>query len=308
MAGCYGPHATPGAPCEPALDNCPTGQRCVAQGGGYVCLDQEPVVDAGVDDGPDDVDGPPDDVDGDGDGVKNAVDNCPSKSNANQADEDGDTLGDACDPCPPYTNNADSDSDGVGNLCDPNPATGGDQLVLFEGFADGIPASWVNMGGWTASGGDARIVSADGAVAYFGPPMPPSARGTVSMAFVPEQLFGTAGKAFGVSNPSESATGTTGLVCELLHSDVQGPGGGIANLATGMPITQMPLGWSLGDEMTVMFNRLDTMFGCIVADTTIDDAIMTSDTRTVTFTQPIIAIRSRSVSGRARWLMYVTSP
>jgi hypothetical protein len=68
----------------------------------------------------------------------------------------------------------------------------------------------------------------------------------------------------------------------------------------------MTMTWATGDDMNVVFRRLDNMFDCTVSDPT--GSIMVSDTRTLTFTQPIIAIRSRSVSGRVRWLMYVTSP
>ncbi|HKX12813.1 MAG TPA: thrombospondin type 3 repeat-containing protein, partial [bacterium] len=49
----------------------------------------------------------PDPTDPDGDGIPNGTDNCPSVSNADQADLDGDNLGNACDP--------DADGDGVSN-------------------------------------------------------------------------------------------------------------------------------------------------------------------------------------------------
>ena len=45
--------------------------------------------------------------DSDKDGVEDSADNCPSNTNANQADADGDGLGDACDPL------TDSDDDGM---------------------------------------------------------------------------------------------------------------------------------------------------------------------------------------------------
>lgn len=279
---------------------------CVAQGSGHVCLDHAPaLVDAASTDAPGVVsDGPPGDIDGDG--VIDALDNCPDKPNPTQANEDGDALGDACDPCPPYTDNTDTDGDGVGDLCDPRPTMAGDQIALFEGFADGIPASWVNMGGWTASGGDAAVVSSDGGIEYLGPPMTASARGTSSMAFVPETLFGTSGKALGVTNPAESATATAGLTCELL--DGSGPAAGIGDLATGMPVAQMALTWTTGQEMNAVFTRQDTTFGCTVSDTTTGSSVMVPYTTTVTVTQPIIAIRAHSISGRVHWLMYVTSP
>ncbi len=47
---------------------------------------------------PDGVVPPGDPNDTDGDGKPNAEDNCPSISNADQADQDGDGLGDACEP------------------------------------------------------------------------------------------------------------------------------------------------------------------------------------------------------------------
>lgn len=40
----------------------------------------------------------------DGDGIASDSDNCPQKSNADQADKDKDGKGDVCDPCPDYKN------------------------------------------------------------------------------------------------------------------------------------------------------------------------------------------------------------
>ena len=48
----------------------------------------------------------PDPNDRDNDGVENLLDNCPSTSNADQADADGDDIGDVCDPCPADANPA----------------------------------------------------------------------------------------------------------------------------------------------------------------------------------------------------------
>ncbi|MBI4243694.1 MAG: thrombospondin type 3 repeat-containing protein [Planctomycetes bacterium] len=72
-------------------------------------------------------------LDSDGDGVADDEDNCPSISNANQADNDNDGLGDACDPdddndgvtdetdnCPMIANSdqEDCDGDGIGDACE----------------------------------------------------------------------------------------------------------------------------------------------------------------------------------------------
>ena len=64
--------------------------------------------------------------DDDGDGIKNGVDNCPSKSNADQKDTDGDGIGDVCDNCPTVSNadQKDTDGDGTGDVCEDTDSDG----------------------------------------------------------------------------------------------------------------------------------------------------------------------------------------
>ena len=59
-------------------------------------------------------------TDSDGDGTYDAMDNCPSVPNSDQANADGDAFGDACDNCPLVANDdqTDLDFDGVGDACD----------------------------------------------------------------------------------------------------------------------------------------------------------------------------------------------
>jgi hypothetical protein len=126
--------------------------------------DTPPGIDASVDasgdaiaiDAP--IDGPPPNPDLDGDGILNTADNCPTVANTTQYNEDNDAFGDACDLCPQYAAvQMDSDSDGIGNDCDPRPQTGGDTLVLFEGFhvSGTLPAGWTTSGSgsWVVIGG-----------------------------------------------------------------------------------------------------------------------------------------------------------
>jgi hypothetical protein len=74
-------------------------------------------------------------------------------------------------------------------------------------------------------------------------------------------------------------------------------------MATGVPSATMNMTWALGDEMVVGFQRSDNMFGCLV----IDGASTATTSTMMTLSLSVMAIRSRSVSGRAHWLM-VTTP
>ena len=60
-------------------------------------------------------------IDSDHDGLDDALDNCPTVSNLDQADADGDGVGDLCDNCAALANSdqADGDADGEGDVCEP---------------------------------------------------------------------------------------------------------------------------------------------------------------------------------------------
>lgn len=118
-------------------------------------------------------------LDSDGDGVPDDRDNCPVP-NPEQLDEDGDGRGDECDPCPFVFGFDDGDSDGLGDACDPDPMSGGDRLIVFEGF-DGdtpeplfAPAAWQVRDGarWVFAAGVARVATSGEdieALAWMGP-------------------------------------------------------------------------------------------------------------------------------------------
>jgi hypothetical protein len=167
LIGCYSPHAPEGVACGTG-ELCPEGQHCFDGR----CFSTAPGGDAGSGSDGSDAARP---GDMDGDGIADAIDNCPTVSNADQRDFDADGIGDACDHCPHIASAADpdSDGDGVGDACDPRPMLAGDQRVLFVGFYDAS-----DIAGWTGSGGtwavtNGHLVQSDdtAASATLGPPL-----------------------------------------------------------------------------------------------------------------------------------------
>jgi hypothetical protein len=103
-------------------------------------------------------------MDRDHDGIADMSDNCPDVANADQFNEDGDGFGDACDLCPQLADTAatapqDSDGDHIGDACDPHPGVK-DSVWVFEGFHNGIPATWARTANWTQAGDKVRVTAA----------------------------------------------------------------------------------------------------------------------------------------------------
>ena len=96
----------------------------------------------------------------DSDGLPNEMDFCNAGAGG-QYDEDRDLIGDDCDRCPIASPPAspDPDDDEVDAPCDPDSREPGDQIVVFEGFRNGIPATWTKTGTWEQRGGDAVVTS-----------------------------------------------------------------------------------------------------------------------------------------------------
>lgn len=106
----------------------------------------------------------------DGDGVPDATDRCPTVAD-DQHDEDGDLVGDACDNCPTVANPdqanvgetmAGAAADGAGDACDPFPRRPGNDIVLFESFANPSPLWTVDGGAWSFAADAATQTRVDG--------------------------------------------------------------------------------------------------------------------------------------------------
>lgn len=93
----------------------------------------------------------------DGDGIANDKDFCQHQMGG-ATDEDQDGIGDDCDKCPiaPPFSELDPDGDEVESPCDPDPHTPGDQILLFDGFLNGLDARWkpTTDGAWTIKPGE----------------------------------------------------------------------------------------------------------------------------------------------------------
>jgi hypothetical protein len=119
------PETHVGGACD-ANNKCGSGQICDrTDPGGQKCVD---------------VNG-----DMDGDDIPNGKDFCQHMMGGAN-DEDGDGIGDECDACPiAPPGAADTDGDMLMAPCDPDTRTGGDRILLFNGFnaaVSGASAQW----------------------------------------------------------------------------------------------------------------------------------------------------------------------
>jgi hypothetical protein len=109
----------------------------------------------------------------DGDGIPNGKDYCQHMAGG-AFDEDGDGIGDDCDKCPikKPAASADSDGDAVDGPCDPDTRTGGEQIVLFNGFNAPPPAAWTMPPTYQIVGGEAVMTPIDGDPQEISIPLP----------------------------------------------------------------------------------------------------------------------------------------
>ncbi len=136
VAGCGGDSVDDG-PCS-LTDPCGSSAVCdFTAEGGPVCI--------------------PKDGDLDGDGLTNDKDFCQHQPGG-AFDEDVDGIGDDCDRCPIAAprSTPDTDADMVDAPCDPAPSIDGDEILLFDGFQNGLDSRWeaTTETAWKVQGGE----------------------------------------------------------------------------------------------------------------------------------------------------------
>jgi hypothetical protein len=313
IAACYAPTIPAGAPCV-TTSECPGEQQCIV--GHCTRIAASPGPDGGGGGTDAGRDGPPGTLDRDGDGVLDTADNCPDKSNADQANEDGDRFGDVCDPCPFDRNDnpSDPDGDGVADACDPNPTVAGDHIELFEGFHHGLP-SWTRTGTWTAVGDSVRLTTNATSDGYLIPtlprPLPNPSRVAVFASVAIESVAGTnstTDHGVGVSAPFEAAT-DSGIECALYQpSNVVGD----RYVSLGDDFSQKEiaftsLSWTNQTAYTIGVVRRGTAYTCgaVEPNGTAHTATGTSTTSTAS---PQLSVRAYAATATVSWVLVVSSP
>ncbi len=299
-AACYAPQAPLGAPCDDDHP-CPTGQACIAGTCGGIGGTSDGSITKGDGGG----DAMPTAADLDADGVPNGSDNCPNTSNGDQGNEDGDPLGDACDPCPidPANPPSDPDGDGVSDSCDPRPTTGGDSILVFEGFHTGVPSNWQVIGNTMQAGDDIVMVGVAGNRGALVPPNNAPASGTVSMKATITQTVGTNDSALAVVMPYDPGA-DDGIFCELYAPDAGSDNNKSLDIWDSIDAIERastPLGWQLNTSYVMTEKRTNTAYVCSANTTT----IMGSSNKTPG-TQKV-AVFAFGATASISWMLVVAS-
>jgi len=95
-------------------------------------------------------------ADSDGDGVEDAADNCPARSNANQADADRDGIGDVCD-----SDNGDDSDDEMVNASSLNDKIMAGYQGWFNANGDGAGRGWRHWGDGSSNTPNADNITID---------------------------------------------------------------------------------------------------------------------------------------------------
>jgi len=235
------------------------------------------------------------------DGVPNDMDNCPSSSNGFQGNEDGDKFGDACDPCPQIANDTppDGDMDGVADACDPKPIMFGDKVAFFEGFHQGKPSGWDQVGTWGGSN-DALTANVAGP-GHFALIVTDRTRESVSAEI--------------------TVTSTTGAASEVgvLDNKMQNGAPAIACVITGAPAvsvydTSNPAGaqttafeLTAGQTYQITLQRENSTYTCTAKNVASNATATATKGFTLNQTPYLSGLTINGANIRVKWLMIVES-
>ena len=285
LAGCGG--ASLGGPCS-------TTQPC---GAGAVCDLTDPA-------GPTCIDGA---GDVDGDGIPNAKDFC-EHAPGGAHDEDSDGIGDDCDPCPiakpPAT--PDPDGDAVDSPCDPDPHTAGDQILLFDGFGDGLGSGWTatTPASWTVVGGE-LIVSNIPTQDYLRANVTEAQHMAIEASFRVDKLeTGATTHLVAVHAHDPRPAGVASLECGVVHAD--SGTGDVVDLETNQSISSSPAVGSAFDS-AALYQAAAYDSGNSVGCTVIGDgrALGAVQAPVTPDALPSIALTARAVTARFQWVLVV---
>jgi hypothetical protein len=309
VAGCFSPAPAANLPCAP--DNggprCPGGLVCTVVGGVELCVDPVSSDASPPGDAPPDarVDGSPD-VDSDLDGIDDSLDNCPSVGNPQQWDEDTDGLGDDCDRCPAFADAADpdADGDGVGDRCDPHAGTSGEQIFLFEGFHEGIPATWRLFGSFSSDADDALGTAVAGGHSTLRIPVSPVGEEMIASSATLIDKVGNGMRSVGVVLRHQQNSDMA-IECRVF----QPPASpftryGIYDTSTSTVVADDSHGFAIGETYAMIETRSGTDYNCRVTNA---DAELVGSAP-LTASSPEVGLRIESATARFHWVLVVTTP
>ena len=245
---------------------------------------------------------PDGDMDLDLDGIKDDVDNCPASTNAFQGNEDGDKFGDACDPCPIISddNPPDGDNDGVADACDPKPIMFGDRIAFFEGFHQGKPSGWDEVGTTWGAASDALTANLTGA-GSFALIVTDRTRETITAEITVVSAAGAASQVGVLDNLLQN--GTPAVACTITGA----PAVRVYATANGTGAVSPTFELTAGQTYQVRMQRENSTYTC-TARNTASAATATATTNIALNNTPYLSgLTINAANMRVRWFMIVES-
>lgn len=175
-------------------------------------------------------------------------------------------------------------------------------LALFEGFADGIPASWTKVGNWLGITGGAFHMAEQNNLATIVVPFDGSPNQTISSAVTVLGLSNNNGGSLGIVDRF-TAAGDAGIHCGSGKAATEFFG--LINAASGIPIKSVAFPFDIG-AFGIALHRQQDRYLCeaveLTATTKVEDVVNLGGVGTK------IGLRARTASALYAWLMVVSSP